>query len=197
MSSSTATTDARSPRAVSGGRRVPPALWLWSSRAPDFKGKNDEVLKILMTMYTATGGRDMAVYDQGGDRPTFHGYFTGEGRDFIVRLKDRSVLPLGGVREVRDLTRQCTMRHSHHVTLDSHGRECNVLVSFGAILVRLQGTTSHRRQGLQTGSDDTARIVSRGRLVQVTMVRRRGLSLVVEDRGNDSPGSHTASRTSE
>ena len=41
------------------------------------------------------------------------------------------------MHEVRDLARQCTMRHSHHVTFDSHGRECNVLVSFGAMPVRL------------------------------------------------------------
>ena len=29
------------------------------------------------------------------------------------------------------------MRHAHHVTFDSHGRECNVPVSFGAMPVRL------------------------------------------------------------
>ncbi len=29
------------------------------------------------------------------------------------------------------------MRHSHHVAFDSHGRECNVPVSFGAMPVRL------------------------------------------------------------
>ena len=29
------------------------------------------------------------------------------------------------------------MRHSHHVTFDSHGKECNVPVSFGAMPVRL------------------------------------------------------------
>ena len=121
-----------------GGRKtVPLALKLWSSRSPGFKGENDEVLKIVKAVYAATGGKGSVVYDRGGDRPAFYDYFIGENRDFIVRLKGRSVLSWGGMHEVRDLARQCTMRHSHHVTFDSHGRECNVPISFGAMPVRL------------------------------------------------------------
>ena len=29
------------------------------------------------------------------------------------------------------------MRHNHHVEFDSHGKECNVQISFGALPVRL------------------------------------------------------------
>ena len=122
---------------IGGRRTVPLALRLWSSRAPGFRGENDEVLKAVRDVYAATGGRGIVVYDRGGDRPAFYDYFMGEGRDFIVRLKGRSVLSWGGMREVRDLAGQCTMRHSHHVTFDSHGRECNVPVSFGAMPVKL------------------------------------------------------------
>ena len=121
-----------------GGRKtVPLALKLWSSRAPGFKGENDEVLKTVKAVYAATGGKGVVVYDRGGDRPAFYDYFIEEKRDFIVRLKGRSVLSWGAMREVRDLARQCTMRHSHHVTFDSHGKECNVPISFGAMPVRL------------------------------------------------------------
>ncbi len=121
-----------------GGRKtVPLALKLWSSRSPGFRGENDEVLKIIRAVYAATGGKGTVVYDRGGDRPAFYDYFIWEGRDFIVRLKGRSVLSWGGMHEVRDLAGQCTMRHSHHVTFDSHGRECNVPISFGALPVRL------------------------------------------------------------
>ena len=35
------------------------------------------------------------------------------------------------------LARQCTMRHHHHVEFDSHGKECSVQISFGAMPVRL------------------------------------------------------------
>ncbi len=55
-----------------------------------------------------TGGKGIAVYDRGGDRPAFYDYFMEEGRDFIVRLKGRSVLSWGGMHEVHDLARQCT-----------------------------------------------------------------------------------------
>ena len=95
------------------------------------------MLKVVKEVYAATGGKGIAVYDRGGDRPAFYDYFIGEDRDFIVRLKGRSVLSWGGMHEVHDLARQCTMRHSHHVTFDSHGKECNVPISFGAMPVRL------------------------------------------------------------
>ena len=59
--------------------------------------------------------------------------------EFVTRVRDakgRSVLSRGGMHEVHDLARQCTMRHSHHVTFDSHGKECDVPISFGAMPVR-------------------------------------------------------------
>jgi hypothetical protein len=77
------------------------------------------------------------VYDRGGDRPAFYDYLIGESRDFVIRLTGRNVLAWRGMHETRDLAMQCTMRHSHHVTFDSHGRECNVSISFGAMPVRL------------------------------------------------------------
>ena len=122
---------------IGGRKTVPLALRLWSPRAPGFKGENDEVLKILRAVYAATGGKGVTVYDRGGDRPAFYGYLIGNGRDFVIRLTGRNVLSWRGMHEASDLARECTMRHSHHVTFDSHGRECNVPVSFGAMPVRL------------------------------------------------------------
>ena len=122
---------------IGGRKTVPLALRLWSSRAPGFKGENDEVLKILKAVYEATGGKGVTVYDRGGDRPAFYDYLIGNGRDFVIRLTGRNVLSWRGMHETSDLARECTMRHSHHVTFDSHGNECNVPVSFGAMPVRL------------------------------------------------------------
>ena len=122
---------------IGGRKTVPLALRLWSSRAPGFKGENDEVLKILKAVYAATGGKGVTVYDRGGDRPAFYGYLIGNGRDFVIRLTGRNVLSWRGMHEASDLARECTMRHAHHVTFDSHGRECHVPVSFGAMPVRL------------------------------------------------------------
>ena len=122
---------------IGGRKTVPLALRLWSSRAPGVKGENDEVLKILKAVYAATGGKGVTVYDRGGDRPAFYSYLIGNGRDFVIRLTGRNVLSWRGMHEASDLARECTMRHAHHVTFDSHGRECNVPVSFGAMPVRL------------------------------------------------------------
>lgn len=122
---------------IGGRKTVPLALKLWSSRAPGFKGENDEVLEAIKAVYGATGGKGVTVYDRGGDRPAFYDYLVGEARDFVIRLKGRSVLSWRGMHEVHDLARECTMRHAHHVTFDSHGRECDVPISFGAMPVRL------------------------------------------------------------
>ena len=123
---------------TSGSRKtIPLALKLWSSRAPGFKGENDEVLKIINDIFEATDGRGVVVYDRGGDRPAFYGDFIEKGRDFIVRVKTRSVLSWNGLHEVSFLAQGCTMRHHHHVAFDSHGKECNVQISFGSVPARL------------------------------------------------------------
>ena len=123
---------------TSGSRKtIPLVLKLWSSRAPGFKGENDEVLKVINDIFEATGGKGIVVYDRGGDRPAFYGDFIEKGRDFIVRVKSRSVLSWKGLHEIGFLAESCTMRHHHHVTFDSHGKECNVQISFGTMPVRL------------------------------------------------------------
>ena len=121
-----------------GGRKtIPLALRLWSSNAPGHKGENDEVLRIIAGIMAATGGKGILVYDRGGDRPAFHGAFIDNSWDFIVRMTGRSVLAWKGMHEIHWLAGQCVMRHNHHVEFDSHGKECNVQISFGAIPVRL------------------------------------------------------------
>ena len=121
-----------------GSRRtVPLALKLWSSRAPGHLGENDEVLKLITTIMSATGGRGTVVYDRGGDRPAFYRAFVENGWDFIVRMTGRNVLSWRGLHEIHWLAQQCVMRHHHHVEFDSHGKECSVQISFGAMPVRL------------------------------------------------------------
>ena len=125
--------------ACQNGRRktVPLALKPWSSGAPGHRGENDEGIRIVTPIMTATGGKETVVYDRGGDRPAFYRAFIDSGWDFIVRMTGRSVLSWRGLHEIHTLAQQCVMRHHHHVEFDSHGKECNVPISFGAMPVRL------------------------------------------------------------
>ena len=77
---------------IGGRKTIPLALRLWSSRAPGFKGGNDEILNIVKSVYAATGGKGVMVYDRGGDRPAFYAYLIENNRNFIIRLKGRSVI---------------------------------------------------------------------------------------------------------
>lgn len=123
---------------ASGKRKtIPLALKLWSSRAPGFKGENDEVLKILDSVFKATDGKGIVVYDRGGDRPAFYGDFIEKDRNFIVRVKSRSVLSWRGCHEISFLAGNCVMRHNHVVEFDSHGKDCKIQLSFGTIPVKL------------------------------------------------------------
>lgn len=125
--------------ACQNGKRktVPLALRLWSSSAPGHRGENDEVLRIVADIMSQTGGKGTIVYDRGGDRPAFYKAFIENSWDFIVRMTGRSVLSWRGLHEIHQLAWQCTMRWNHHVEFDSHGKECNVQIEFGAMPVRL------------------------------------------------------------
>ena len=95
------------------------------------------MLKAINDIFEATGGKGVVVYDRGGDRPAFYGDFIEKGRNFIVRVKSRSVLSWNSLHEISFLAENCTMQHRHHVTFDSHGKECNIQISFGTMPARL------------------------------------------------------------
>ena len=125
--------------ACQSGRRktIPLALKLWSSLAAGYKGENDEVLNLIMLIMIATGGNGILVYDRGGDRPAFYKAFIENGWDFIIRMTGRIVESWNGRRDIRWLAQQCVMHHKQVIKFDSHGRECNVRISFGMVPVRL------------------------------------------------------------
>ena len=52
-------------------------------------------------------------------------------------MTGRSVLSWKGMHEIHWLAGQCVMRHKHHVEFDSHGKECDIQIEFGAMPVRL------------------------------------------------------------
>jgi len=110
---------------------------LYGIQASGHRGENDEVLKIITDIMSQTGGKGTIVYDRGGDRPAFYKAFIENSWDFIVRMTGRSVLSWNGLHEIHQLAQQCTMRYKHHVEFDSHGKECNVQIEFGAMPVRL------------------------------------------------------------
>ena len=142
--------------ACQNGKRktVPLALRLWSSNAPGHKGENDEVLRIITDIMTETGGKGTIVYDRGGDRPAFCSAFIDNSWDFIVRMTGRSVLSWKSLHEIHWLASQCVMRHKHHVEFDSHGKECDIQIEFGAMPVRLP---MHPEKELRTPPGTRAR----------------------------------------
>ncbi len=121
-----------------GGRKtIPLALRLWSSRIPEYKSENDEVLKTIDRVMAATGGEGTLVYDRGGDRPIFYEHFIASGYDFIIRMKERHLLSWRSCWSNEKPAGECNMKYRHYIDFDSHGKECRVQLQFGSMPVRL------------------------------------------------------------
>ena len=122
----------------SGARKtVPLDLKIWSSLAEGHKGVNDEVLDVMRAVDRATDGRGIRVYDRGGDRPAFYDYQLDNARKFITRMNQRDLWSWKATKSNEWLAGQCVMRYKAVVKFDSHGKETNQLIEFGAMPVRL------------------------------------------------------------
>ncbi len=121
-----------------GGRKtIPLALKLWSSRIPEYKSENDEVIKIIDSIMAATNRKGILVYDRGGDRPPFYEHFIKTGYDFIIRMNRKILISWRGHWSNEILASQCNMKFNHYIDFDSHGKECRVQLQFGSMPVRL------------------------------------------------------------
>ena len=125
--------------ACGNGRRapVPLALRFWSSRAPGYKGENDEVLRTLAPVERALGRRGVYVYDRGGDRPAFYDHFLDAGLDFVIRIKERHLLHWRGPHDTDWLAEQCPAPFADVLDYDSQGRRTRMEVRYGALPVTL------------------------------------------------------------
>ena len=122
----------------SGARKtVPLDLKIWSSLAEGHKGENEEVLDVMRAVDRATDGRGIRVYDRGGDRPAFYDYQLDNARKFITRMNQRDLWSWKATKSNEWLAGQCVMRYKAVVRFDSHGKETNQLIEFGAMPVRL------------------------------------------------------------
>ena len=85
---------------------------------------------------------------RGGDRPAFYDYHLDNARKFITRMNQRDLWRWKATKSNEWLAGQCVMRYKAVVRFDSHGKETNQLIEFGAMPVRLPWRDEELRLGV-------------------------------------------------
>lgn len=124
-----------------GSRRMIPLHGrLWSSRAPETRSENEQLLGVIDTIAAATKGRGVYVMDRGCDRGVLFTALLNRQLRFIVRLRrDRDVLFRKCRRNVMDLGRRCRMLYAQTIVKEERGEEKACHLEYGVCPVRLVG----------------------------------------------------------
>jgi len=117
---------------------VPLYQELYSQEAPDFTSENEEILKAIRAVETATAGRGVWVMDRGADRRKILVPLLKKGRRFVVRLQGDRHLRVGEESHAtRDLADSTRLRYRESVVREGPEGERIYPLRFGARAVRL------------------------------------------------------------
>jgi len=124
-----------------GSRRMIPLHGrLWSSRAPETRSENEQLLGVIDTIAAATKGRGVYVMDRGCDRGVLFTALLIRQLRFIVRLRrDRDVVFRRRRRNVMDLGRRCRMLYAQTIVKEERGEEKACHLEYGVSPVKLPG----------------------------------------------------------
>jgi hypothetical protein len=116
-----------------GGRDVIPLYSrLYSHRAPDCTGENDEIFKAMDMVSKAVNNRGIWVIDRGADRRVIFDHLLSRNRHFIIRLKgDRNVINGKDKILVRNLAQKCVLSYSQTLIWEEKEKETFYNISFG------------------------------------------------------------------
>jgi len=123
---------------VGSAELTPLAQSLWSQKAEDFVSENEEILRQIRRVRTATAGRGIVVLDRGGDRRELYAELVPGRARFLIRQRgDRDLLYQGELRETRELARSCPTPYAETVVKEDKGHEKVYRIEFGFRPVRL------------------------------------------------------------
>ena len=121
-------------------RMIPLHGRLWSTKAPDTRSENRQLLDVITTIATATNGRGIYVMDRGGDRIKLFSALLNKKLRFIIRLRStRDVISRRSRRNVMELARRCRMLYSETIVKEVRGEEKAYHLEYGVCPVMLPG----------------------------------------------------------
>lgn len=111
---------------------------LYSVKAPDCAGENEEIFKAINMVSKAVGNKGIWTVDRGGDRRVLFDYLLTNHRRFIVRLKgDRTLIYKGEKAIALALAKSCALPYSQAMVREEERQERIYQVRFGFCRVYL------------------------------------------------------------
>ena len=113
---------------------------LYSAKAPEFKGENDEILRAIDAVSGAVGQQGLWIMDRGGDRINLFEPILDRKLEFLFRLVgDRDLISGGRKVLARELAVRCPCPYSETIVKQQEGKEKVYTLSFGYREVGLPG----------------------------------------------------------
>lgn len=112
---------------------------LYAQKAEDFQSENDQLLKAIRTVSTATEKKGIWAVDIGGDRRKIIIPMLDNELQFVIRQDgDRHILlPRGAKRSVADAARWCKKSFEKTIEVEREGYTAKKHLKMGALPVRL------------------------------------------------------------
>jgi hypothetical protein len=126
---------------VNGSEILPLYQKLYSTKAADFQGENEEVLSAIDLVRRSTGSRGIWTMDRGGDRKKLLEPLLDRQQRFVIRSTGkRSVIGRYHLeRSVAEFAARCRLRHRARVVKIQDGQEKTYDLRLGVEQIRLPG----------------------------------------------------------
>ena len=126
---------------VNGSEILPLYQKLYSTKAADFTGENEQILAAVDLVRASTGGKGIWTMDRGGDRKHLLEPLLDRQQHFVIRSTGKRTVigPFHLERSVAEFAAKCKLRHRARVIKIHDGRETICDLRYGAEQVRLPG----------------------------------------------------------
>ena len=113
----------------------------YSHLAHDIKSENDQILKLVETIFKHIGDRGIHAIDRGGDRGIIYEKYLNREKPtrFVIRLRDRDLIHKGKRRNCFEIAKALPTPYETVLIVYEDGKEKRRKVQHNAIPVKLPG----------------------------------------------------------
>lgn len=111
----------------------------YSHLAKDVKSENDQIFKVIDTVFKHIGDRGIHAMDRGGDRGIIYEKYLKRSKQirFVIRLKERDLIHKGKRRNCTDMAKILPTPYKTVLIIYDEGKEKKRTVQYNAVAVKL------------------------------------------------------------
>jgi hypothetical protein len=124
---------------IEAKRVIPLYCEAYSHLAEGVKSENDQIFKVIDTIFKHIGEKGIHAIDRGGDRGVIYDKYLNRDKPmkFVIRLKERDLIHKGRRRNCRDLAKVLSTPYETVLIVYEEGQEKRRTVQYNAIPVKL------------------------------------------------------------